>query len=54
MRCTATCGAVIRSLRTSEEEIALRERKNGGGLACDEPPVDVHLKEAKAEYAKLQ
>ena len=27
----------------SEEEIALGERKNGGGLACDEVSVDAHF-----------
>src|SRR3984957_21081692 len=29
--------------RASEEEIALGERKNGGGLACDEVSVDAYF-----------
>src|ERR1700757_3609001 len=32
-----------RITRTSEEEIALGERKNGGGLACDEVSVDAYF-----------
>src|ERR1700740_2735096 len=32
-----------RVARTSEEEIALGERKNGGGLACDEVSVDAYF-----------